>query len=222
MDSKKAFIIFFVLASIGLVIIMGYSPLHIKTKSPSISDNASGKRELNESYAYENTSKKPAISLRNVNISFIENILLKKEEIRSVTGDEYEGIYYEVVNNSTLKVSVRTPCADYSINYDIVNDTLISIEKTYPWKKTIKEEPVSEEEKQHFLKIALNDSMVKEFIKGRDFNVSMVKYVMYMACQKARDPDSVHMMFRVDSEIYRVILSPYKDELRVVSVNKIP
>ncbi len=48
----------------------------------------------------------------------------------------------------------------------------------------------------------------------------MVKYVMYIACQKARDPDSVHMTFKVDSNVYRVVLLPYNGELRVVRVEK--
>ena len=157
-----------------------------------------------------------------VNTTFIENAILKKDEIKSVIGEEFEVISYEFAKNFTiLKVFVQTPCADYSIKYSLANDTVISIDNVYPWKKTIKEEPVSEEEKQRFLAVALNDSRVKEVLKGKDFNVSMVKYVMYMACKKARDPDSVYITFKVNSEIYRVVLLPYEDALKVAGIEKV-
>jgi|GEM_PF-2314155 len=162
--------------------------------------------------------KKTGTPVKNMNISTIENVILRKEEIRSVIGEEYEGVGYEFINNSTPKMFVQTPCADYFVLYDFVNDSVISIDKATIGKKTIKEEAVSEEEGQRFLAIALNDSRVKEALKGRNFSVSITKYVMYAACQRARDPDSVHMTFRVDSELYRVILLPHKDELEVARV----
>ena len=162
------------------------------------------------------------MSPKNINLTTIENVILKKEEIRSVIGDEIDSVDYEFINNFTaLKMFVQTPCGDYFIKYDFVNDSLISIDKATIGKKTIKEESVSEEEKERFLAIALNDSRIKQALKGRNFSVSVTKYVMYAACQKGRDPDSVHMMFKVDSELYRVILFPYKDRLEVVHVERI-
>ena len=211
MKSKKTLMAVFLISFLlALVAITQYFPS--QTKVPSVNES--------KFHAHENASKKlPAVPV-DVNITFIENVILKKEEIKSVIGEEFEGVSYKFTNNSTILVFVQTPCADYSIKYDLTDNTVISIDNMYPWKKTIREEPVSEKEKRRFLAIALNDSRVKEALKGKDFDVSMVKYVMYIACQKARDPDSVHMTFKVDSNVYRVVLLPYNGELRVVRVEK--
>jgi len=212
MKYRKIFVAVF-LVSLPLAFLAITQHSLSKTKAPSVNES--------KYHPYENVSRNLSTPPVSVNITFIEDTILKKDEIKSVIGDEFESISYEYADNYTaIKIFVQTPCADYSIKYDLVNDSVISIDKVYPWKKTIKEEPVSEEEKQRFLAVALNDSRVKEVLKGRDFSVSMVKYVMYMACQKARDPDSVHMTFKVNSEIYRVVLLPYNDKLRVVRVEK--
>jgi hypothetical protein len=215
MRSKKTFLTIFSILILFILLSILHPPQLTETAPPA---NVSGEGKVNNPSMHENLEK--GMSLKEINLSTIENVILRKEEIRSVI-EEYEGVSYEFINNSTLKMFVQTPCADYFVVYDFVNDSVISIDKTTIGKKTIKEEAVSEEERQRFLAIALNDSRVKEALKGRNFSVRIVKYVMYAACQKARDPDSVHMMFRVDSELYRVFLFPYKDELEVVRVERI-
>jgi|Deesub1362B_J571_1020462.scaffolds.fasta_scaffold01493_10 outer membrane lipoprotein-sorting protein len=158
------------------------------------------------------------LRLLKMNHSTVMDVLAR-EEVKLEIGEEYEINQY-FVKDSTLNILVLTPCADYMVKYNLKNGAVL-IDKVNPWKKTIKEEPVTEEERQKFLAVVLNDSRVKEALKGRSFNVSMVKYVMYAACQKAVDPDSVHMMFKVDSELYRVILSGLGGKLEVVRVEKI-
>lgn len=149
------------------------------------------------------------------------NTILQSEEIKQKIGEEYNGINY-CINKTILEIHVLTPSGAYEVCYDLLHEKVIRIETITPWGKSLKEEKMTEEEKQKYLAMALNDSRVQELLKNeklddKKFTANFAKYVLYENGQKIRDPDHVVITLEVDGGGYEIVLSGK----RVLSVEKI-
>jgi hypothetical protein len=144
------------------------------------------------------------------------NSILQIDEVKQKIGEKYSGINY-YVNKTVLEIYVLTPSGAYKIYYDLLSDGVIRIESIPGWGKSLKEETMTEEEKQKYLAMALNDSKVRELLKNEKFSANFTKYVLYQNGQKIRDPDHVIIILKVDGESYEIVLSGE----RVLSVEKV-
>ena len=186
---------------IGLVLIMS---IIVIFGVSNLFCNCHPKETFKENQIDEENSK---VQFKEVNITVVRKIL-ERWDLRFVVGDDYQIVDY-IVDGSILEVYIaNTPNGDIRLKYDLKKNGIVDLQthaERNLWKKEIKEETVTEEEKRRFLAIALNNSSVKKILNGRDFEVSIVKYVMYAGGKKGLDPDHVFITFKVESEVYRLL-----------------